>query len=106
MQGINVTSIGRKNLADTLIKYPQSLEEQQKIADFLSSVDEVISTTKAEVANLEKQKKAVMQKIFSQEVRFTREDGSELPEWEERLLFRKTKAYSTCCREHCRSCRI
>ena len=58
-------------------------EEQQKIADFLSTVDEVISTSEAEVTNLEKQKKAVMKKIFSQEVRFRREDGSDSPEWEE-----------------------
>ena len=60
-----------------------SLEEQQKIADFLSSVDEVISTSEQEVANLETQKKAVMKKIFSQEVRFKRTDGSDYPEWEE-----------------------
>jgi len=58
------------------------LEEQQKIADFLSSVDEVISTSEQEVANLETQKRAVMKKIFSQEVRFKRNDGSDFPEWE------------------------
>ena len=61
-------------------------EEQQKISDFLSSVDEVISTSEQEVANLETQKKAVMKKIFSQEVRFKRTDGSDFPEWEERRL--------------------
>lgn len=59
-------------------------EEQQKIADFLSNVDEVISQSEAEVKNLEQQKKAVMQKIFSQEVRFKREDGTDFPEWEEK----------------------
>ena len=62
------------------------LEEQQKIADFLSTVDEVIAQSEAEVQNLEQQKKAAMQKIFSQEVRFKREDGTEYPEWEERQL--------------------
>ena len=36
--------------------------------------------------NLEQQKKAAMQKIFSQEVRFKREDGTEFPEWEEKKL--------------------
>lgn len=61
-------------------------EEQQKIADFLSSVDEVISTSEEEVANLETQKKAVMKKIFSQEVRFKRPDGSDFPNWEESSL--------------------
>lgn len=60
------------------------LEEQQKIADFLSAVDEVIAQSEAEVQNLEQQKKAAMQKIFSQEVRFKREDGTDYPEWEEK----------------------
>lgn len=59
------------------------LEEQQKIANFLSIVDEVIAQSEAEVQNLEQQKKAAMQKIFSQEVRFKREDGTDYPEWEE-----------------------
>lgn len=86
MQGIKVTSIGRKNIADTVIYYPTDLEEQQKIADFLSTVDEVIAQSEVEVQNLEQQKKAAMQKIFSQEVRFKREDGTEYPEWEEKKL--------------------
>ena len=86
MQGIKVTSIGRKNIADTVIYYPADLEEQQKIADFLSTVDEVIAQSEAEVQNLEQQKKATMQKIFSQEVRFKREDGTEYPEWEQYRL--------------------
>lgn len=59
-------------------------EEQQKIADFLSSVDEVITASEQEVANLETQKKTVMKKIFSQEVRFKRADGSDFPKWEEK----------------------
>ena len=62
------------------------LEEQQKIAAFLSAVDEVIAQSEAEVQNLEQQKKAAMQKIFSQEVRFKREDGTEYPEWEEKAV--------------------
>ena len=62
------------------------IEEQQKIADFLSSVDEVITAGEEEVANLETQKKVVMKKIFSQEVRFKRADGSDFPVWEEKCL--------------------
>ena len=74
-----------KVLKDFEIMFP-CVEEQQKIADFLSSVDEVITTSEQEVANLETQKKAVMKKVFSQEVRFKRADGSDFPEWEERRL--------------------
>ena len=62
------------------------IEEQEKIADFLSTVDEVIAQSEAEAQNLEQQKKAAMQKIFSQEVRFKREDGTDYPEWENTSL--------------------
>ena len=62
------------------------IEEQQKIADFLSSVDDVIAASEEEVANLETQKKAVMKKIFSQEVRFEKDDGTNYPNWEEKTL--------------------
>ncbi len=58
-------------------------EEQDKIAEFLSSVDEVIATSEQEVANLETQKKAVMKKIFIQEVRFKKDDGTDFPEWKD-----------------------
>jgi len=72
------------------------LEEQQKIADYLSAVDEVIAQSEAEVQNLEQQKKAAMQKIFSQEVRFKREDGTDYPDWEEKTvaeIFKITRGY-------------
>ena len=63
-----------------------SLPEQRKIADFLSAVDDAIAAQKAEVAAWEKRKKGVMQKLFSQEVRFKADDGSDFPDWEEKAL--------------------
>jgi type I restriction enzyme S subunit len=63
-----------------------SLPEQQKIADFLSTIDTVIEKQKATVEAWEERKKGVMQKLFSQEVRFKADDGSEFPEWEEKKL--------------------
>lgn len=62
------------------------LEEQQKIAEFLSTVDTVIEKQKETVAAWEERKKGVMQKLFSQEVRFKAGDGSDFPEWEEKKL--------------------
>lgn len=63
-----------------------SLPEQRKISDFLSAVDAVIAAQQAEVDAWEQCKKGVMQKLFSQEVRFKADDGSEFPDWEEKTL--------------------
>lgn len=80
-----VPSLSASTIENIKSKVP-CLEEQHKIADFLSNVDEVIAQSETEVQNLEQQKKAAMQKIFSQEVRFKREDGTEYPEWEETTI--------------------
>ena len=63
-----------------------SLSEQQKIAEFLSTIDTVIEKQKETVSAWEERKKGVMQKLFSQEVRFKADDGSDFPEWEEKKL--------------------
>lgn len=78
-------NIGQEGLAQIKAVFP-CLEEQEKIADFIYSIDEAIAQSEAEVQNLEQQKKAAMQKIFSQEVRFRREDGTDYPEWKEKAL--------------------
>ena len=68
------------------IIFVPSLSEQRKIADFLSAVDAVIAAQQAEVDAWERRKKGVMQKLFSQEVRFKADDGSDFPDWEEKTL--------------------
>lgn len=67
------------------IKVP-SLPEQQKIADFLSTVDSIITAETKILNSLQEKKKALMQKLFSQQLRFKADDGSEFPEWEEKKL--------------------
>ena len=71
-----------------------SLPEQKKIADFLSTIDEIITTTEAELTAWQERKKGVMQKIFNREVRFKADDGSEFPEWEERRIDSFSNCYA------------
>ncbi|WP_278494490.1 restriction endonuclease subunit S [Eubacterium ramulus] len=78
-------TLGQKEFAKSVVKLP-SLPEQQKIADFLSTIDTVIKKQKETVSAWEERKKGVMQKLFSQEVRFKADDGSDFPEWEEKKL--------------------
>lgn len=54
-----------------------SLPEQQKIVEFLSTIDTVIQKQKETVSAWEERKKGVMQKLFNQEVRFKADDGSD-----------------------------
>ena len=78
-------TLGQKEFAKSVVKLP-SLPEQQKIADFLSTIDTVIEKQKATVEAWEERKKGVMQKLFSQEVRFKADDGNAFPDWEEKKL--------------------
>ncbi len=71
---------------DELLLPCPSLPEQKKIATFLLTIDDIISTIKTEMTVWEERKKGVMQKIFNREVRFKADDGSEFPDWEEKKM--------------------
>lgn len=85
-QGKSIVHIQAKQLSNIGVKYPVSKVEQQKIAEFFSIVDTVIEKQKETVSAWEERKKGVMQKLFSQEVRFKADDGNDFPEWEEKKL--------------------
>ena len=63
-----------------------SLAEQQKIADFLSNVDSIITAETKILNTLQKKKKALMQKLFTRQLRFKSDDGTDFPAWEEKKL--------------------
>lgn len=78
--------ISTSKLNNWKIMVPSSEREQQKIAEFLSTIDTVIEKQKETVSAWEERKKGVIQKLFSQEVRFKADDGSDFPEWEEKKI--------------------
>lgn len=71
-----------------------SLPEQQKIADFLSNVDSIITAETKILNSLQKKKKALMQKLFTQQLRFKSDDGTDFPAWEEKKLGDVCETYS------------
>lgn len=60
-----ITSIKEKDIKNFEILFPESLKEQQKIADILTKVDETIEATENIIAKDERLKKGLMQDLFS-----------------------------------------
>lgn len=75
--GINAEEYSKWQIAFT------SKLEQTKIASFLSAVDEKISQLTQKHELLGQYKQGMMQKLFSQQIRFKADDGREFGEWED-----------------------
>ena len=82
-QGSSVIHLYNPHLKTLKLNLPEP-EEQQKIADFLTSIETRISSLKEKKDTLLDFKKGVLQKIFSQEIRFKNDKGSDFPDWEEK----------------------
>ncbi|WP_427032196.1 restriction endonuclease subunit S [Citrobacter freundii] len=76
-----VPSLSKSTIEKIEVFYPDS-REQTKIADFFSAIDEKIILLNKQYDLLCQYKKGMMQKIFSQELRFKDESGEAFPEWE------------------------
>lgn len=78
-----VENISSELVNSVIVNLP-SLKEQEKIANFLNKIDKLIEKQNEKVSNLEKYKKGMMQKIFSQQIRFKDDEGIDYPNWEEK----------------------
>ena len=80
-QGVAQANLNQEKLSNIEFNFP-SLEEQTRIANFLSLVDEKLNLLKEKKSLLEEYKKGIMQKIFNQEIRFKDDKGNDFEEWE------------------------
>ena len=85
VEGASVSNLYYSYLTNINMKIP-TINEQQKIGDFFSKLDQQIELEEQKLEKLEEQKKGYMQKIFSQELRFKDENGNKYPEWEEKEI--------------------
>jgi len=81
--GSTFLEISKSEIAKINIFIP-SLPEQVKIATFLTAIDKRITLLKEKKKLTNQYKKGLMQKIFSQEIRFKDENGNDFLEWEDR----------------------
>ena len=82
--------INQQTIFSTKLTLP-SLNEQTKIANFLSSIDEKLNLLKEKKSLLEDFKKGIMQKIFNQEIRFKDDNGNDFAKWEELIISELTE---------------
>ena len=85
LTGSTIKNLSLKTLRETNLRLP-SQDEQQKVASFLSLIDERIQTQIKIINDLKTLKTATAKKIFSQELRLKDDNGNDFSEWEEDCL--------------------
>jgi type I restriction enzyme S subunit len=74
--------------------FAPTIPEQTRIASFFTVLDKKITELKQKKNLLEEYKKGIMQKLFSQELRFKNENGKEFPNWEKKPLGKIGETYN------------
>ena len=85
LTGSTIKNLSLKTLRETTVSYPL-ISEQQKIATFLSLIDERIQTQNKIIEGLQTLKMSTSKKIFSKEFRFKDDSGNNFPDWETKTL--------------------
>jgi type I restriction enzyme S subunit len=81
----NQTNVSTEDVKNIQLFFP-TLPEQTKNASFFTAIDAKLQSLKKKKSLLEDYKKGVMQKLFSQELRFKDDKGKEFPRWEKKKL--------------------
>lgn len=83
--GLSMPQLSLEQIRETIVLCP-AVEEQAKIGAYFKHLDHLITLHQRKLEKLKELKKGLVQKLFSQEVRFKADDGSEFPKWEEKRL--------------------
>jgi len=96
-QGSSVVHLYANQLKTLQLNLP-TLPEQQKIAGFLTTVDEKIQQLAKKKDLLKQYKKSMMQKIFNREIHFKDDNGNDFADWEEKrfgdVITNKSEKYN------------
>lgn len=84
-QGSSVVHLYSSQLSKLFLNIP-TVQEQTRIANFLTAIDEKLNLLKEKKTLLEEYKKGIMQQIFNQEIRFKDDNGNDYEDWEEKKL--------------------
>ncbi|MEH1994589.1 restriction endonuclease subunit S [Nostoc sp.] len=85
-----IPGLSRSALLNIKIYLP-NIAEQEKIASFLGAVDTRLNQLRRKWEILQTYKRGVIQKIFSQKIRFQDANDSPFPDWEKKKLREITK---------------
>lgn len=84
-QGISRYNLSSSRLSSLKLRLHSS-EEQQKIAEFFTALDEKIRILSTQLDSLKSQKDGVMNGIFNQSIRFHSSNGHDYDEWQDVVL--------------------